>query len=148
MFWFGYISGSLVPRPVWAGYHWVTHAVTATPPGQLSQFVTGWLGWSKSSWSPGQPFPTISGPRTASQSPKPVVDVPAAYGFMPGAPWSGYQMPSQLETLPWVYRSLMHDAALALGIRWDSGYPYFDVPQVEPSRQVVVTVPPSKPRLS
>ena len=123
---------SLVPRPVWAGYQWVTHAVTATLPGSLSQFVTGWLGWSKSSWSPGQPFPTISGPRTASQAPKPVVDVPAAYGYMPGAPWSGYQMPgasssgyqmpSQVETLPWVYRSLMHDAALALGIRWDSGY--------------------------
>ena len=86
---------------------------------------------------------------------QPVIDSPGRYGFMPGAPWSGYQMPgasssgyqmpSQLETLPWVYRSLMHDAALALGIRWDSCYSYFDAPQVEHSTQVVVTVPPSKP---
>lgn len=150
--WFGNIPASqpLLSTPVKEFHtpYYVYHAWTQLPAIGLSRQVNGWIGWSKASWLPGEPHPSIV-PRVPGTPIQPVVDVPARTAFVPSGawdiPWSGRVIPDQVIGLPWVLRSVMHQAALASGIRWDSGYGYFDAPATESSDQVVGLVPPGRP---
>lgn len=106
-------------------------------------FTQAWRSYRPGTGVPASPYPTAY--RVPVGSPAPEIGTPPSHGFMPGAEWDIPWMPNQNQDLPWVWRSVLNEAALALGIRWDSGYGYFDAPATEPSSQVVVTVPPNKP---
>ena len=106
-------------------------------------FTQAWRSYRPGTGVPGIPYPTAY--RVPVGSPAPEIATPPSHGFIPGAEWDIPWMPDQNQDLPWVWRSLLHDAALALGTRKDSGYGFFDPPQTEPSTQVVLTIPPNKP---
>lgn len=145
--WFGSIGASqaLLPQPVIEGgrTNYVFHAWTQREPIGLSRQVDGWIGWASNSWAPGSPYPHVA-QRAPGSAVQPIEDVPASRGYLPGLPWTLPWMPSPMN-VPFSWRSVLRDAALELGVRVDSGYGFFDAPATEPSRQVVVTMPPNKP---
>lgn len=151
--WFGSMAVDFQVRPgpvreATGARRWVQHAWTKRAPTGTGRLFAGWIGWVKSTWAPGQPYPTVA-QRVPGTPVQPVVDVPGRTAFVPSGswdiPWSGRSIPDQVIGLPWALRSVLHEAALASGIRWDSGYGYFDAPATESSKQVVGVVPPGRP---
>ena len=133
----------IAPSPPVATAYWSVYTQNRIPGGawESASSRTPWIGWRL----PSSDHPTPHYQTVPKGAPAPVLRSPPRFGYLPSAEWALPWSPDQNQRLPWALRGVLNEAALALGLREDSGYDFFDPPQVEPSPQVVATIPPNKP---